>query len=211
MKKVIMVTAALVAASALAPAAIASGKVVVVGPRVARDVVPWRGASGDSMRFQCLWLQSDIDYAGYVNGVEFDKADAAGGRFNSVRAWFCHTRKTTLETAFANNYTGFTPVLVLNMRSVTVSGTGWFDLRINANQFNYNNRNNLLMEVRWDGDDGNDVRCWRSGQPYSRCYAFDHNATTGTVYNNGQRIRLTIGTMIGLEPTSLGRVKTLFR
>jgi hypothetical protein len=206
-----MVTAALVAASALAPAAHASGKVVAVGARAARHVVPWRGASGNSMRFQCLWFQRDIDYAGNVNRVEFDKVDAAGGRFNSVRVWLCHTRKTALESTFANNYTGFTPVQVLNMRSTTVSGTGWFDLRINANQFNYNNRNNLLMEIRWDGDDGNDVRCWRSSQQYSRCYAFNHNASQGTVYNNGQRIRLTIATMIGLEPTSLGRVKTLFR
>jgi hypothetical protein len=211
MKKTLIVTAALVAASALAPAAHASGKVVVVGPRVTGHVVPWRGGSGDSMRFQCLWRQSDINYAGHVNRVEFDKTDVAGGRFNSVRVWLCHTRKTALETTFANNYTGFTPVLVLNMRSVTLSETGWFDLGITANQFNYNNRNNLLMEVRWDGDDGHDVRCWRSGQPYSRCYAFNHNASQGTVYNNGQRIRLTIGTMVGAAPTSLGRVKTLFR
>ena len=210
MKKVIMVTAALAAASALAPAAVASGKVVVVGARAARHVAPWRGASGDSMRFQCLWRQSDINYAGYVNGVEFDKVDAAGARFNGVRVWLCHTRKTALESAFANNYTGFTPVQVLNMRSVTLSGTGWFDPGITANRFNYNNRNNLLMEIRWDGDDGNDVRCWRSGQSYSRCYAFNHNAAQGTVYNNGQRIRLTIGTMVGAAPTSLGRVKTLF-
>jgi hypothetical protein len=206
-----MVTAALVAASALAPAAHASGKVVVVGARAARNVVPWRGASGNSMRFQCLWFQRDVNYAGNVNGVEFDKVDAAGGRFNSVRVWLCHTRKVALESTFANNYTGFTPVQVLNMRSTTVSGTGWFDLGINVNQFNYNNRNNLLMEIRWDGDDGHDVRCWRSSQQYSRCYAYNHNASQGTVYNNGQRIRLTIATMIGLEPTSLGRVKTLFR
>ena len=211
MKKVIRETAALVAASALAPAAHASGKVVVVGARAARNVAPWRGASGNSMRFQCLWFQRDVNYAGNVNRVEFDKGDAAGGRFDSVRAWLCHTRKTALETTFADNYTGFTPVQVLNMRSVTVSGTGWFDLRINAGRFNYNNRNNLLMEVRWDGDDGFDVRCWRSGQPYSRCYAFNHNASQGTVYNNGQRVRLTIGTMVGLEPTSLGRVRALFR
>ena len=73
----------------------------------------------------------------------------------------------------------------------------------------YNNRNTLLMEVRWAGDDGNDVRCWRSNKPYRRCYAFDHNAAQGTVYNNSQRIRLTIG-MAGAAPTSLGRVKALF-
>jgi hypothetical protein len=211
MKKIEILTAAVVVAAILAPPVSATGKIVVVGARVGPDVVPWAGASADSMRFQCLWFQSDINYAGYVNAVRLEKTNAANGKFNSVRVWLCHSRKTALEPNFANNYTGDTPVQVLNMRSVTVSGTGWFDLRINANQFNYNNRNNLLMEIRWNGDDGYDVPCWRSRQQYSRCYAYDHNATTGTVYNNGQRIRLTIGTMAGLEPTSLGRVKTLFR
>ena len=207
--KVRLITA--VAAAALAPAAVAwaSGELIVVGPRTTRDAVPWCGAAGGSMRFQCLWLQSDIGHAGYINRVEFDKGNDASGRFNSVRAWLCHTRKDALEATFANNYTGFTPALVLNMRSVTLSGTGWFDLGITTGQFNYNNRNNLLMEIRWNGDDGNDVRCWRSNKPYSRCYAFDHNAAQGTVYNNSQRIRLTIGTA-GVAPTSLGRVKTLF-
>jgi len=211
MKKVIMLTAAAVAAAVLTPAANASGKVVVVGARATPHAVPWLGASADSMRFQCLWLQSDINYAGYVNAVEFDKADGAGGRFDSVRAWLCHTRKTALDATFANNYTGDTPLEVLNMRSLSVSGTGWFNLRIIPNRFNYDNKRNLLLEIRWNGDDGYDVRCWRSGQPYARCYAFDDTATQGTVYNNGQRIRLTIGTMVGAEATSLGRVKALLR
>lgn len=209
-KRSILITATL-AAALWAPVAAASGKVVVVRPRAGPSVVPWRGASGDSMRFQCLWLQSDINYAGHVNVVEFEKTDATSGRFDSVRVWLCHSRNTTLEPTFANNYTGDTPVEVLNMRSLTVSGTGWCDIRIIPNRFNYDNRRNLLMEIRWNGDDGRDVPCWRSGQPYSRCYAFNHNATQGTVYNTGQRIRLHIGTMTGAEATSLGRVKTLFR
>jgi hypothetical protein len=211
MRKTLLAAALLVAAAAPVPPAGASGKVVAVGPRVTRSAVPWRGASGDSMRFQCLSFQRNIGYAGYINRVEFDKSNLVAGRFNSVRAWLCHTRKTALANVFANNYTGFTPVQVLNMRSLTVDGTGWFDLRINANRFNYDNHNNLLVEIRWDNDDGHDVPCWRSAQPYSRCYAFNHNATQGTVYNNGQRLRLTIGTMVGAEATSLGRVKTLFR
>ncbi len=211
MKIKIIATAALAAASALAPAAHASGKVVVVGPRAAANVAPWRGASGDAIRFQCLWFQRDINCAGNVNAVEFEKSSSDSGRFLSVRVWLCHTNKAALEATFNNNYAGNTPVEVLNMRSINLSGTGWFDLRISANRFNYNNRDNLLMEIRWNGDDGHNVSCWRSAQPYSRCYAYDDNASQGTVYNNGQRIRLTIGTMIGLEATSLGRVKTLFR
>jgi hypothetical protein len=211
MKKIKIVTAALVAASALAGAAYASGKVVVIGARAAGNVAPWRGASGNAMRFQCLWFQRDINYAGNVNAVEFEKSSSDSGRFNSVRVWLCHTNKAALEATFNNNYTGYTPVDVLNMRSINLSGTGWFDLRITSNRFNYDNKRNLLMEIRWNGDDGHNVACWRSSQPYSRCYAYDHNAATGTVYNNGQRIRLTIGAMIGLEPTSMGRVRALFR
>lgn len=209
MIKTLLATA--LALGTAAPPAGASGKVVVVGPRVTRSAVPWRGASGDSMRFQCLSFQRNIGYAGYINRVEFDKSSVAAGRFDSVRAWLCHTRRTALVNVFADNYTGFTPVQVLNMRSLTVDGTGWCDLRITPNRFDYDNHNNLLLEIRWDNDDGHDVPCWRSAQPYSRCYAFNHNAAQGTVYNNGQRLRLTIGTMVGAEGTSLGRVKTLFR
>ena len=211
MKKIKILAAAVVAAAILAPAASASGKVVVVGPRTAADVVPWRGGSGNALRFQCLWFQRDINYAGYVNAVEFEKTNSASGRFLGVLVLLCHTKKAALEAAFNNNYTGYTPLEVAHMRSIGLSGTGWFNLPVSPYRFKYDNRDNLLMEIRWNGDDGHDVPCWRSSQPYSRCYAYDHTATTGTVYNNGQRIRLTIGAMIGLAPTSLGRVKTLFR
>ena len=212
MKKALLVTAALAVALSFATAAAEDhGKVVTIGTHFAGNTIPWYGGLWDSCRFQCLWFKSDINYAGYVNAVEFEKTDATSGRFDSVRVWLCHSRNTTLEPTFADNYTGYTPLEVLNMRSLTVSGTGWFDLRIIANRFNYDNKRNLLMEVRWNADDGYDVPCWRSGQPYSRCYAYDHNATQGTVYNTGQRIRLHIGTMVGVEATSLGRVKTLFR
>jgi hypothetical protein len=44
-----------------------------------------------------------------------------------------------------------------------------------------------------------------------RVYAFNDFLGVGTVYDQGQYIRLHVGTMAGLEPTSLGRVKALFR
>jgi hypothetical protein len=210
MRFTVIVLTVLALAAAAAPAA-ASGKVVVIGDRAAGNNVPWRGTGYDALRFQCLWRQGDIAYAGYVNGVEFEKTTAATGRFNNVRAWLCHTSKTTLERTFANNYTGNTPRAVLNMRSVTVGGTGWFDLGIQPARFNYNNRDNLLLELRWNGDNGVSVPCWRSSRRNSRCYAPNHTASEGTVFNNGQRIRLTIGTMTGVAPTSLGRLRALYR
>jgi len=67
------------------------------------------------------------------------------------------------------------------------------------------------MEVRWNGDSGDRIRCWTSGQPNCRVSAANDNANNGYVWNSGQCIRLHIGTMTALEPTSLGRVKTLFQ
>jgi hypothetical protein len=67
------------------------------------------------------------------------------------------------------------------------------------------------MEVRWNGDSGVTDSCARSAQANSRVYTGDHNASSGSVQNNGQCIRLYIGTMTGVEPTTLGRVKALYR
>jgi len=169
-----------------------------------------QGAAG--MRFQCLWFQRDINYAGYVNIVEFAyQSGRPPAAFNNVRVWFCHTTKTLLEATFDNNYAGKTPTQVMDKLTLTLSGTGWYNIGVDPNKFDYNNRDNLLMEIRWYGDSGRAIYCWRSEGTAARVYAKSHTANTGTVEHKTQYIRLHIGTMVGLEPTSLGRVKALYR
>ncbi len=212
MKKALLVTAALAVALTFAPAAAeAHGKVITIGTHAAGNAIPWWGASYNSCRFQCLWFKSDINTAGYINVVEFEKSSSTAGTFNDVRVWLCHTKKTALEATFANNYTGYTPVQVRTGGNLTLTGSGYFDIGITPNSFNYNNSDNLLMEVRWNGDSGATCSCYRSAQPLSRVYAWSHTATSGSVQRSGQCIRLHIGTMTGVTPSSLGRVKTLFR
>ncbi len=211
MNKTALVLTMLIATCFLAAPASPSGKVVVIGTHAAGNAIPWWGGAYNSCRFQCLWFQSDINYAGYIDEIEFEKSSSASGTFNNVRVWLCHTTKTQLEANFDNNYTGKTPVQVLNTASLNLTGSGYFDIGITPNTFNYNNSDNLLMEVRWDGDSGSTCSCYRSSQPYSRVGAWNHNASSGTVWNNGQCIRLHIGTMTGVAPTSLGRVKALFQ
>jgi len=195
----------------LAGSALATGYVVTIGTHVAQSALPWDNGLA-SIRFQCLWLQPEIGHAGYINVVEFERTAPFGGSFYNVRVWLSNTTKTQLESWFDNNYTGFTPVQVLNVPSLTFPPTtGYFDIGITPNTFLYNNTNNLLMEVRFSGNTGNDVTCWRSDQPYSRVYSNEENAYSGTVLNNGQYIRLHIGTMTGVEPASFGKVKALFR
>ena len=211
-KALVLMVVALTFTAFVAPAAAEdSGKVVTIGTHASGNYIPWWGSSYNSMRYQCLWFKSDINTAGYINVVEFEKSSTAAGTFNDVRVWLCHTKKTALEATFANNYTGYTPVQVRTSANLTLSGSGYFDIGITPNSFNYNNSDNLLMEIRWNGDSGTGVPCWRSAQPLSRVYATSHTATSGSVQNNGQCIRLHIGTMTGVAPSSLGRVKTLFR
>ncbi len=213
MKRAALVALALVAVTVFSAPALATGKVVDIGTTAAYNYIPWWGSSYNSMRFQCLWFQSTIGYAGYIQAIHWDRGTyTTGGTYNDVRVWLCHSTKTALEATFNNNYTGNTPVQVMSKASFTLpAGPGWVDTGIDPNKFNYNNSNNLLMEVRWNGDGGVGNPCARTSQANSRVYATSHTATTGSVQNNGQRIRLYIATMTALEPTSLGRVKTLFR
>jgi hypothetical protein len=212
MKKLLFLAMAALTFAALAAPAGATGKVVTIGTYAANNAFPWWGASYNSMRFQCLWLQSDIAYAGYINKIEWNRGTyTTTGTFNQVRVWLCHTTKTTLESTFNNNYTGNTPVLVRPSGNYTVpGGPNYVDMPISTNTFNYNNTNNLLMEIRWNGDTGTTCYCWRSPDTSRRVSANDHNASSGTVWSNSQHIRLTIGTMTGLAPTSLGRIKSLY-
>jgi hypothetical protein len=210
MNRFVLLTLALVVAAATAGA---TGKVVEIGTTAANNAIPWWGSSYDSMRFQCLWFQSDIAYAGYIQAIHWNRGTyTTSGTYNDVRVWLCHTTQTALEATFDNNYTGKTPVQVMNKSTFTMrAGPDWVDFGIDPDKFNYNNSDNLLMEVRWNGDGGVTDYCARSAQANSRVYASDHTATTGSVQNNGQCIRLYISTMTGVAPTSLGRVKTLFK
>lgn len=212
MKRVYLLLAACFLVGVLAVGAGASGYIVTIGTHAAGNVIPWYGGSADSVRFQCLWLQSEIGHAGYINQIDFETSSSTTGTFNECRVWLCHTTKTELEATFDNNYTGNTPVLVRSSSSFAFPGTtGYVSLGITPNTFNYNNTNNLLMEIRWNGDSGSNVGCYRSAQANSRLYATDHNATSGSVQNNGQCIRLHIDTMTGVAPASMGRVKAIFR
>ncbi len=212
MRRFLRIQALLVLAAVLAAAAAgASGKVVTIGTRVNGNRAPWRGR-GAAMRFQCLWLKSEINVPGYVNVLEFAYSSASStGGFNNVRVSLCHTTKTKLEPTFYNNYAGKTPVQVMNKASLVLSGRAWIDIGIDADKFNYNNRDNLLMEIRWRGASGNDIYCWRSNMTAGRVYAYNDSVGVGTVYDQGQYIRLHISTMAGGEPTSVGRLKALFR
>lgn len=213
MKKASILTTVVLAFGPFATQASATGKMVQIGTSAFLPNVPWDGASYNSMRFQCLWFKSDIGVAGYIQAIEWDRVRrTSSGTYDDTRAWLCHTTKTALEGTFDNNYTGKTPIQVLNKPTFKMpAGPGWVNFGIDPDKFNYNNSDNLLMEVRWNRDGG--VQDLVGARSYARCsvWTANHMATSGSVRDNGYCVRLYINTMTGVAPTSLGRVKSLFR
>jgi hypothetical protein len=197
-----------------AAATVWGDEVRIVGARSSSNVSPWWGTSFNAMRFMALWTKADLGFVrgGYIQKIEWERSSTASGRFDNVRIYFCHSSRTALSTTFNSNYLG-TPVQVLNASSLTVTGTTgqWWNTGITPNEFNYNNTNNLLMEIRWRGDSGVACACYRANGTQKRMWANSDTATTGTVYNQMQRLRITIANATGVAPTSLGRVKSLFR
>lgn len=209
-KAVITAVVFAIAASTMAFA----DEVKIVGARSSSNVCPWWGGR-PAIRFQCLWEKSEIGLTrgGYVNKVEFMRSSSTSSAFNNVRVYLCHSAKTTeLDLVYANNYKG-TPVQVLNKSSVTVGGSSgsWWDLGIDANKFNYNNTDNLLMEIRWRGGAASSCACYRANGTNKRIWAFDDNASTAAYrFAQLQYIRLTVANTTGVAPTSLGRIKSLY-
>jgi len=70
--------------------------------------------------------------------------------------------------------------------------------------FPYNNTDNLLIEIKWNGDAGTNIALWRTGESIPRrLYAWDDNASSGTQQNTSNHVRLTLVTNTGSEEFNL--------
>lgn len=176
---------------------------VIIGSPVIGNVIPFWGASYNASRFQVLFLQSEINIAGDIISFAFMPTTSTIGTYNDVRMYCCHTNVPQLSSVFDDNYAGNTPVEVMNEPVLAVGGTAneWMPWDIN---FSYNNVDNLLVEIRWNGDNNINVPFWRTGEAIPRrLYAWDDNATTGSLQNTSNYVRLIIVTTGIEEETSV--------
>jgi hypothetical protein len=66
--------------------------------------------------------------------------------------------------------------------------------------FPYNNIDNLLLEIRWSGDGGSNVALFRTAEAVPRrAYAWDDNASTGSLQNTSNYVKLAISTPPGIQ------------
>jgi hypothetical protein len=213
MKSSLLIALALLVAAPLALA----GVHTVGGAGGTGNTIPWWGnnASYPEMRFQTIWLQSQIGEGGTITLVEHQdwSASSTGGTFTGCLVKLCHTSLSAITSTFADNYGGNTPVTIINGTVIVpdVNNGDWWTLA-SGSLFDYNNTANLLYEVSWTGRSGgpNYINHTSSGQT-GRVYANSATATTGSVTSGyGTIARLTLRPN-AVEATSLGRVKSLFR
>jgi len=213
-KKVVFLTLALVVAASTV--AVAGVHLVGGTPTSGGNTIPFWGNQA-AMRWQVFWFQREIAEPGPVTKVEFrnyESTRSTGGTFNGCKFLLCHTKLSAITATFANNYSG-TPVTVHD-GTFTIkppSPNQWYTLFENPTAtLTYNNTDNLLIEVSWTSAASStnyDKRTYSGGS--GRVYAYSATATTGSVSANyAHYARLTIG-YAGVAPTSLGRVKSLFR
>lgn len=180
---------------------------IVIGTPAANNVIPFWGQSYDACRFQVLFLQSEINTLGDIVEFAFMPGGNTVTTYNNVRVEFCHTSVTQLSSVFDNNYAGNTPVEVINEPTMSIGGPAnqWMPWNVT---FSYNNADNLLVEIKWNGDSGQNVGLLRTGEAVPRrVYAWDDNASSGTLQNTGNYVRLKIVT-VGIEENPSQGLKT---
>lgn len=172
---------------------------VIIGTPVIGNVIPFWGNSYNAARFQVLFLQSEINTAGDIVTFSFMPSSNTIGTYDSVRVYCCTTGVTQLSSTFDLNYGGNSPVEVMNVLSLLVGGSAnvWMDWDIS---FPYNNIDNLLLEIRWRGDGGSNVALFRTAEAVPRrAYAWDDNASTGSLQNTSNYVKLAISTPSGIQ------------
>ena len=171
---------------------------------------------------QDLVLASDALPAGRVTKWEWFGVGTSvtAGKYYKFRLVLCHTSRSALTEKYADNYAGNTPARVFYRDPVNFDPkhTDWFGFTFDA-PFNYNGRDNLLVEVWWAGveNEANAYTDWGRDFLGRTVVSFVTNGNPECGYPDAGRVldyihymRITI-TGIGVSPTSLGRVKALFR
>lgn len=159
-------------------------------------------------------LQSELNFNGPITRVDYQSYGTyAPGYFYEFEMKLCHTPLAELTTNFNNNYGGNTPVLVATASPFTVNGKTdeWFGAACTTS-FVYNNRDNLIVEVRWRNQVlTTKIEVWAYTASSNRLLIHkEYNATEGQLSPKTDRLRITFSG-VPVTATSLGRIKAVLR
>jgi hypothetical protein len=155
-----------------------------------------------------------LNFSGSITKIEwYAGRDATNAPFGKFEMRLCPTSLSQLTTTFQTNYGGHQPVLVKTADPLvlTVRTNQWFAVPL-ATPFSYNNRDNLIVEVRWENAQREtSLYTWTDDRPgQTWCLRQSrYNPTTGTLYELIPVVRITYSAN-AVAPTSLGRVKAIY-
>ena len=157
-------------------------------------------------------LKSELNFAGPVTRVDYESYGTyAAGYFYEFEMKLCHTPLAALTTNFNANYGGNTPTLVATLNPFTINARKdeWFGVACTM-PFAYNNRDNLIVEVRWRNPTlTTKIEVWGYVAASSRLLIHkEYSATEGQLSTKTDRLRITFSG-VPVMPTSLGRIKTV--
>ena len=204
-------------------AAAACADFVLVGDEAQRIYVPYYGGGGyEAMRCMEVVRKADGLVAGEITRWEWygGEVEGATGKFNRFRVRLCHTSRAELAPPYNANFEGRTPTQVFYADPVTVNMKirEWFGFDLQPS-FAYDGTSNLIVEVWWEGDDDGGGYVFTADVPgQTRCLL---SSIKNGVPQNGypdqglacnwlHYMRLTLSPD-AVAPTSLGRVKALYR
>jgi hypothetical protein len=134
------------------------------------------------------------------------------GGFKDFWVKICHTSRDKLVADFQRNYDGNTPLQVYSDPELRITPPAytWFGFDFSP-PFEYNGRDNVIIEVHWKERSGAPgiVTYWTPAE--GRCCMYAGPVPCDpAVFNFVHYMRVTL-TFVGVEPTSWGRLKTVFR
>jgi hypothetical protein len=216
-----MKRALVIAVLAILAAGAAAETTFIVGGKSIVNETPFYGRSGlDAVRWQQLIVPNDGVAEGDLRRWEWHSSGGGTpGEFQQFKVQFLEVNRSGVTLPFNSNYENQTPVVIASGDPFVLDApdAGWFGFDITPS-FNYTGRS-LLVEVWWSGDTEGGTQCYaKNATGESRCvYACIRNSVNvngypnqGKIYNWLHYMRFTVSP-IAVEPTSLGRVRALFR
>ncbi len=193
----------------LASCAVATGHRVYVFNGSEAAVQPWYPYH-PGMRCQILFDRDKIDYAGKITEFELEKSVHVA-TFENVKFYMCHTPLSALTANFVANYDGNTPRMVASFATYQLPEVGGIYPIPMAEPFDYNNRDNLIVEITWESGTGQKVFLLAGRLAAHQCYAYDDEAAAGTVQDLAYNALVHFNTYPGVAPAAFGRGRALVR
>ncbi len=124
------------------------------------NIIPFWGDGHNECRLQAVYTPDEVGAEGKIMriSVERDMSLDHSGNFSNVVIRMAHTNRTNLTHTFADNYDGFL-VEVFKADNLLINSSDnnrWFSFDLNGN-FTYDSSHNLLIDIMWKGDGGNNV------------------------------------------------------